>query len=119
VEPDQQRETRRARSAALFGNRYIAEVVAAVEVLAPPRENVVTTRMVASKTKLSDSLVRPVILRLEAAGLLAREERSGGPRSELRFQVRDEALWPAIARACAILRAQGGEQAGEDCPAVN
>ncbi len=111
MEPDQQRETRRARSAALFGNRYVAEVIAAIEVLAPTQEGVVTTRMVASKTQLSDSLVRPVMLRLEVVGLLAREERSGGPRSELRFRVRDQTLWPAVTRTCAILRADGGDVA--------
>jgi hypothetical protein len=60
----------------------------------------VTTRMVASETTFGDSLVRPVMRRLGAAGLLAALPRTGGPRSTLNYQVMRGALWTAVVRAC-------------------
>ena len=49
--------TSRDRSAAIFGNRFFADVVAAVDRLSGPDDAFVTTRRVASETALSDSLV--------------------------------------------------------------
>lgn len=97
--------TRREYSAALFGNRFVAEVVTAIQRLAPSHEDAVTTRLVASKTGLSDSLVRPVMLRLAEAGLLIPIERAGGPRSTLWYQIRRAPLWIAVTEACTLIGA--------------
>lgn len=110
VDSDERRMTRREYSAALFGNRFVAEVVAAIQWLAPAHDSAVTTRMVASRTGLSDSLVRPVMRRLAEAGLLVPTERTGGPRSTLRYQIRREPLWSAVTEMCAIL---GGDSAAD------
>ena len=89
------------RSAAIFGNRYFAEVVLAVDRLSATGDAFVTTRMVASETALGDSLVRPVMRRLDVAGLIAALPRTGGPRSTLNYQVMCGALWSAVVSACA------------------
>jgi hypothetical protein len=111
VEPAE-REAWRDCSAALFGNRCVVDVVLAIRQLAPTAETFVTTRMVASKTTLGDSLVRPVMLRLESAGILARLPRSGGPRSMLHYQVRQGPLWEALVRTCATVREDTAQAAG-------
>jgi hypothetical protein len=88
------------RSAAIFGNRYFAEVVLAVDRLSAAGDAFVTTRIVASATALGDSLVRPVMLRLDAAGLIVPLPRIGGPRSTLNYQVTRGPLWLALVHAC-------------------
>jgi hypothetical protein len=93
----------RERSVAIFGNSFFAEVVTAVDRLSAPSEIFVTTRMVASETKLSDSLVRPVLLRLRNTGLIMALPRTGGPRSTLHYQVRRGPLWTAVVAACALI----------------
>jgi hypothetical protein len=107
-----ERETWRDRSAALFGNRFVVDVVLAIRELAPTAESFVTTRMVASKTMLGDSLVRPVMLRLASAGLLARLPRRGGPRSMLHYQIRHGPLWEALGMTCATIREDTTQAAG-------
>jgi len=111
VDPTE-RESWRDCSVALFGNRFVVDVVLGIRELAPTAETFVTTRMVASKTTLGDSLVRPVMLRLENAGILARLPRSGGPRSVLHFQVRQRPLWEALVRTCAAVREDTAQAAG-------
>jgi hypothetical protein len=78
----QDRESLRARSSAVFGNRYFAEVVAAVADEAPTSDTRVTVRMLAARTGLTDSLVKLVIRRLVSAELLRPlpQSRSRGPR---------------------------------------
>jgi hypothetical protein len=90
----------RDRSAAVFGNRFFVEVVAAVERLSGPEDGFVTTRRVANDTGISDSVARPVMLRLRNAGLIAELPREGGPRSTLLYQVRRGPLWAAVLAAC-------------------
>jgi hypothetical protein len=89
------------RSAAIFGNRHFAEVVLAVDRLSSTDDAFVTTRMVASETTFGDSLVRPVMRRLGAAGLLSALPRASGPRSTLNYQVLRGALWTAVVGASA------------------
>jgi len=90
----------RKRSAAIFGNRFFAEVVVAVDQLSGPNDVLVTTRRVASQTALSDSLVRPVMLRLRAAGLITDLPREGGVRSTLHYQVLRGPAWAGVLAAC-------------------
>jgi hypothetical protein len=99
--------TWRDRSAAVFGNRCLVDVVLAIRQLAPAAEIFVTTRLVASETGLGDSHVRPVMLRLESAGLVTRLPRSGGPRGMLYYQVRHGPLWEALVTVCATVREEG------------
>jgi hypothetical protein len=93
----------RERSAAIFGNRFFAEVVSAVDRVSAASDTFVTTRMIASQTTLSDSLVRPVILRLRSVGLITPLPRAGGPRSTLHYQVCRGPLWDAVTAACAAV----------------
>ncbi len=92
--------TSRDRSAAIFGNRFFADVVVAVDRLSGPDDTFVTTRRVASETALSDSLVRPVMLRLRAAGLITDLPRESGPRSTLLYQVQRGPVWTGVLAAC-------------------
>jgi hypothetical protein len=106
VEPTQQADSRRDYSSALFGNRYVVEVVMAIDELAPTVANRVTTRMIASNSGLSDSLVRPVVLRLTDSAMLAPIPRTGGPRSTLRYQVLRTDLWAALVAICTLVSLQ-------------
>ena len=90
----------RDRSAAIFGNRFFAEVVVAVDRLSGPDDSLVTTRRVASVTALSDSLVRPVMLRLRTAGLITDLPREGGSRSTLHYQVQRGPVWAGVRATC-------------------
>lgn len=94
------REASRERSSAIFGNRYFVDVVLAVDQLSGASDAPVTTRMVASETTLSDSLVRQVMQRLRDADLIAEPPRTGGTRSPRYFQVRRGSLWSGVLSAC-------------------
>ena len=59
----------RDRSAALFNNCHLVEIVNAI---AQVGKTTFTTRHIATKTGLADSVVRPVILRLLDSGLIER-----------------------------------------------
>ncbi|MEU0880132.1 hypothetical protein ABZ345_16150 [Lentzea sp. NPDC005914] len=99
-----ERELLRARSAAIFGNRYVAEVVLAVAELAPRTEDQVTVRMLARRTGLTDSLVRPVIKRLVQADVL-RPLPQQRPRGASYHQIHfGQGVWEALMRTCTLLR---------------
>ena len=97
---EKEREASRERSSAIFGNRYFVDVVLAVHQLSSAEDTRVTTRMVASETTLSDSLVRQVMQRLRDAGLIAEPPRTGGIRSPRYFLVRRGPLWSSVLAAC-------------------
>ena len=61
-------ENGRDRSAALFNNRHLVEVVNAIAKVGPRKS--FTTRQIATTTELADSVVRPAILRLLDSGLI-------------------------------------------------
>lgn len=68
---------REAVSSALFNNSaFVAVVVAADEAVADAYGPLLTTRLIASRTGLSDSVVRPVVQRLVRAELLGELPRS-------------------------------------------
>jgi hypothetical protein len=90
-------EHRRERSAALFNNRYFVDVVTAIGQLVGDTGDLVTTRQVASATGLADSLVRPVMLRLEAARLMTRLPRIGSTRGPQYFAIRSGDTWAHMA----------------------
>jgi hypothetical protein len=99
-------EAGRELSAALFGNRATVAVLVAIQDLVRDEEAFVTTRMVASATELGDSVVRPVMLRLRAAGVLYALPRTGGPRSTRYYQVQRDGLWDALAATCNAIMAR-------------
>jgi hypothetical protein len=85
----QEVEARRDRSAALFNNRYFGDVARTILEITDDGSDMVTARKIASSTGLSDSLVRPVLLRLVAAGALAKLDKTGSDRGAQYYLVRD------------------------------
>jgi hypothetical protein len=95
-----ERDTLRARSAAVFGNRYLAEVVTAIADKAPSSDTLVTVRMLAHHTGLTDSLVKLVVTRLVNADLL-RPLPQERPRGVSYHEVqRSGGLWDALVDLC-------------------
>lgn len=102
----QSRETLRDRSHAVFGNRYVAEVVTAIADEIASRRSQVTVRMIASRAQLTDSLVRLVTQRLVNAELLRRL-----PQERLRAPAYHEVQraggrWDALVDLCARLASE-------------
>jgi hypothetical protein len=97
------REDARLRSAAVFGSRFFAEVVTAMDLLSGTEDAGVTVRMVAADTGLADSAVRPVMRRLCDGDLIAECARAGGARGALHYQVRPTPLWTGVLSACTAL----------------
>jgi hypothetical protein len=94
-----QDETRR-RSAALFGNEKMAEVVVALD-----EEGPATAQTIAARTGITHSLVRDVLLRLTAGGAARPLPRLGGSRSPQYYQPVNGDLWAALtAAAQAIIK---------------
>lgn len=89
-------EVRREISGALFNNRHFGDVVAHVGRLGSQSPEGVTTRMLASATGLPDSVVRPVLQRLEAAGVLESLPRSGGIRGQQFYRPVASPLWERL-----------------------
>jgi predicted transcriptional regulator of viral defense system len=84
---DASKEARRSRSGAIFNNRYFVEVSESVLDVASSPDGLVTTRAIAAKTGLADSLVRSVMVRLADAGLIERLPRLGGGRSPQYYRI--------------------------------
>lgn len=91
-------DDRRSLSAAIFGNRAAADVIRAIVELTRSENRGITTRMVARQAGLGDSVVRPVMLRLQSAGTLAARPRDNGPRSALHYEVQPGDVWNALQR---------------------
>lgn len=79
---------------ALFNNRAFADVaVAAHRILEAAPKGTVTTRQVAAATGFADSVVRPVMVRLAAAGLLRALPKHGAANSTQLYLRADDELW--------------------------
>ena len=96
-------EARRQISSSLFNNIYFADVVLQIAALAATPDEFVTTRKIASACGLGDSVVRTVVVRLEAAEMLRRLPRMGGPRSEQNFARSVSAQWDGLVALCRTL----------------
>ena len=96
-------EARRQLSSSLFNNIYFADVVLQIAALAATPDEFVTTRKIASACGLGDSVVRTVVVRLEAAEMLRRLPRIGGPRSEQNFSRSISAQWDGLVALCRSL----------------
>jgi hypothetical protein len=81
----------------LFNNRHLVVVVEAIG----SRGTVeFSTRQLAQRCGLADSLVRAVLQRLLGAGMIREHARRGGVRGELLYRVRDEAGWDLLVPLC-------------------
>lgn len=96
-------KARRQLSSSLFNNIYFADVVLQIAALASAPDEFVTTRKIASACGLGDSVVRTVVVRLEAAEMLRRLPRMGGPRSEQNFSRSISAQWDGLVALCGSL----------------
>ncbi len=86
----------RAVSVAIFNNASFAEVLLAVDrILEASRDDSVTTRQVAAATGRGDSVIRPVMMRLVAAGLIEQKGESStrGPKP---FRRLPSKLWAPL-----------------------
>jgi hypothetical protein len=78
-------------------------VVAVVDLTSAAGDGLVTVRMVAARTGLTDSLVRPVVKRLVEAYLLRpqpQERLRGANYHEVRP---DDGVWDTLVRTCQLL----------------
>ena len=95
-------------SYALFNNAAFADIVLTAQEIFERDEQpaFVTTRQVASKTGRSDSVVKPVMVRLVAAGLLEPLPKSG-PSNSVQFYARQHpSRWQSLV---ALLHTLGHE----------
>lgn len=91
---------------ALFNNSAFADVVIAVNRLLEEASNsTVTTRKVAAALGLSDSVVRPVMIRLAAAALLGELPKIGPSNGPRLFHRRNGERWQQL---CALIQSVGG-----------
>ncbi|NKY59390.1 hypothetical protein [Nocardia flavorosea] len=108
----QRREAIRNLSAAIFGNRYMVDVVSAIARLAADNEDEgITVRMIATATatashaQVPDALVKQVVKRLVDAGVMAVLPRSR-PRGPLYHRLdRSNRAWRALAHLSTELEA--------------
>lgn len=92
----------RSVSAALFNNAAFSEVLASAHILLAAPDGTVTTRQVAAAIGRSDSVVRPVLLRLVAAGLLVDEGSKAG-RGPRPFARGRRELWKELLRVVSVV----------------
>ena len=85
------------RGSALFNNRHLIVVV---EAIAGRDQAEFSTRQLAQSCGLADSLVRAVLQRLLAAGIIREHARRGGVRGELLYRVRDRMGWDLLVSLC-------------------
>lgn len=93
-------EIRRDRSAALFNNCHLVEIVDAIGNVGTRKP--FTTRQIARKTHLADSVVSPVIRRLVGSGLIERttSNTTGRGRAPNYFRVAGSSGWSELKLLC-------------------
>ncbi len=85
----------------MFNNRHLVTVVGAIAKVRG--DGGFTTRGIAVATGLPDSLVRPVIHRLFAAGILEEARRLPGPRGATYFRAAKKNTWTELRALCKAL----------------
>ena len=95
----------RDRSAALFNNCHIVEIVEAIAKVGSRKP--FTTRQIAKETTLADSIVGPVIRRLLGSGLIERttSTTTGRGRAPNYFRVTASSGWLELKSLCRMLAA--------------
>lgn len=84
----------RRRSAALFGNEKVVEVVLAMARTEAPHS--VTAQDVSRATEIAHSLVRDVLMRLATSGVLVAIPKVGGSRAAQYYQPRADFGWTQL-----------------------
>jgi hypothetical protein len=102
-------------SFAIFNNAAYADIVIAADaVIASRADGTVTTRQVAARLAVSDSVVRPVMQRLLAAALLADMPASGARNGPRPFYRRNDETWTILV---ALLESLGLDRKANSAPA--
>ena len=98
-------EVLRDRSAALFNNCHLVEIVAAIAAIGPGKP--FTARQIAKHTDLADSVVSPVSRRLLGSGLIERTTatNTGRGRAPNYFRVTASSGWSELKSLCRKLAA--------------
>ncbi|MFI6997164.1 hypothetical protein [Nocardia sp. NPDC050175] len=87
----------------MFNNRHLATVVLAIADDSVPTE--FTTRQLAGFTRLPDSVIRPILLRLLGADLLIPTHSSGGTRGAKYYRAAVETpAWTSLEALCKALK---------------
>lgn len=96
------------------GNTSLAEAARSAHTIlaAQGPGGTVTTRQVAAATGTSDSVVRPVMLRLTAAGLLSMLPKTGQANGPQLFARRNTARWDALVSLLDDLNDPAGQTGG-------
>jgi DNA-binding IclR family transcriptional regulator len=84
-------QTTRELSAAVFGNEKFAEVLRALA----QQGGAATAQQLSKQIRVDHSMVRSVLLRAVAAGVVETLPRTGGSRSAQYYQPTDTELWRA------------------------
>jgi hypothetical protein len=84
----------RRRSAALFGNEKVVEVVLAMARTEAPHS--VTAQDVSKATEIAHSLVRDVLVRLATSEVLVAVPKVGGSRAAQYYQPRADFGWTQL-----------------------
>jgi GTP-sensing pleiotropic transcriptional regulator CodY len=95
-------EKTRRRSAALFNNEKMAEVILALD----DARGAAHAQEISQKTGITHSLVRDVLVRLLTAGVVAALPRVGGSRGTQYYQPQDEELWRRLVSLASYLADQ-------------
>jgi hypothetical protein len=98
---------REARSSchALFNNGTFADAVFVADRIMSARDDgLVTTRLVSAELRVSDSVVRPVMMRLVAGGLLDELPKAGATNGPRLFHRRNPHRWTALLELIASTR---------------
>ncbi len=109
----QGREAIRNLSAAIFGNRYMVDVVAAIARLAASTEDDgITVRMIAKQTatvpqtQIPDALVKQIVKRLVDADIMVELPRSGSRAPLYHSLDRTNRSWIALVRLSSEVEAE-------------
>ncbi|WP_299056423.1 hypothetical protein [uncultured Nocardioides sp.] len=89
-------------SLALFNNAALAEVLVSADRILSVTPHTVTTRQVAAATGRSDSVVRPVMMRLLSGGLLSEPAQVTG-RGPRPFARAHQELWERLLAVTAVI----------------
>lgn len=93
-------EVLRDRSAALFNNCHLVEIVEAIAAIGTRKP--FTARQIAKETELADSVVSPVIRRLLGSGLVERTiaTNTGRGRAPNYFRATSSSGWSELKALC-------------------
>ncbi|MGW4368131.1 hypothetical protein ACWEKT_21065 [Nocardia takedensis] len=98
-----EKSSNRDRSAAIFGNRYLVEVVIAIAELVVASPEGVTVRMITRQTGVADGSVKQVVTRLVAADLLRVYPRNTARGPLFHSVNRANGTWAALLSTCRSL----------------